>query len=121
MTAVRTIRAGRLGLRQFPRARLVTVGAIKKSAGRTHFYAVATLRTVKPAAVRSNNRVRSASTGFDGILAHPFVADTSATLAENAALRIVGHHRRQVSLGLVILFLGEAFFESTPVKGQLLQ
>src|SRR2546428_817650 len=108
-------------MRGLPRAGLVTVGCVEQSAGWANFDAVATLRTVEPAAVGSNYRIGAASACFDSIFAHPFITDTRAALAENAALRIVGHHRREVFFRVVVFLFGEALFESTPVKRHLLQ
>src|SRR6476659_11399940 len=99
----------------------MTVGAIEQSTGGTNFDAVAALRTVEPAAIGSDHSSSAAATGFDRIFAHPFVANARAAFTENAALRIVCHHRREVSFGLVILFFGETLFQSTPIKGHLLQ
>src|SRR6185437_5152391 len=44
-----------------------------------------------------------------------------AALAENASLRIVRDHWREIALGVVVLFLGETFFEAAPVERHLLQ
>ena len=100
---------------------LVAVCAVEQRAGRAHFNAVPALRTVQPAAKRADDRVRSAIAGFDGFFTHPLVANTRATLAENAPLRIVGDHRRKVSLRFRILSLREALFQVSPIESQFLQ
>ncbi len=121
LTAVGAERAGRGRAAQFPRARLMSVRRVEKRARRADLYAVAALRAVEPAAVGSDDRVRAPAPGLDGVLAHPLVADTRAALTENAALRIVGDHWREILLGRVVLLLGEALFEVAPVEDHLLQ
>src|SRR6266516_6412200 len=83
LAAVRTIRAGGNSLAQFPRPGLMPVGRVKQRPGGADFDAVAALRTVQPAAVRADHSVCAPATGFDGILAHPFVADARASFAED--------------------------------------
>src|SRR5882672_3411631 len=121
LAAVGTIGAGGNSLRQLPRARLMAVGAIEQRAGGTNFNAVATLRTVEPAAVGSNHGIGASSAGFDGVFAHPFVADARATFAENATLRIVGHDRGKIFLRIVVFLFDEALFQSTPIESDFLQ
>ena len=99
----------------------MAVSGVEQCSGRTNFDAVAALRTVEPAAVSSNDCIRAATTGFDGVFAHPLVADARATFAENATLRIVCDHRRKIFLGMVVFLLSEAFFETAPVERHLLQ
>ena len=99
----------------------MTVGCVQQCAGRANLNAVTALRTIQPTAVRANHGVGAAIAGFDRFFAHPFVADARATLAENAALRIVGDHRRKISLRLGVLTFDESLFEIAPVESQLLQ
>src|SRR5438132_7587649 len=80
LAAVRTVGAGGNCLAQFPRPGLMPVSRVKQSPGGADFNAVAALRTIQPATVRANHTVCAAATGFDGILAHPFVADARASL-----------------------------------------
>src|SRR5262249_961981 len=121
LAAVRTEITGRNGLRELPRTRLVTISRVEQCSRRANFDAVAALRAIKPAHVRADNGVCAAAAGFDRLFAHPLVANARAALAENAALRIVRHHRREIALGVVVLAFGEAFFEAAPVKRHLLQ
>src|SRR5205807_2681194 len=100
---------------------LMAIGSIQQGARRTNFDAVAALRAIQPAAERADDRIRAPITGFNRLLAHPFVADPRATLAENATLRIVCHHRRKISLCLRILFFDETFFEIPPIESKFLQ
>src|SRR5690349_23134066 len=97
-------------LRELPRTRLVTIRRVEQRSGRTNLDAVAALRTIEPAEIGSDNCVRAAAAGFDRFFAHPLVANARATLAQNAALRIVRDHRREIALGVIVLLLGEAFF-----------
>src|SRR6185503_13882778 len=76
---------------------------------------------IEPTAVGADNRIGAASTRFDSIFAHPLIANAGAALAKNATLRIVGHHGRKISFGLIVLLFDEALFETTPVKRHLLQ
>ena len=99
----------------------MAIGSVEQRAGGTDFDAIATLRTVEPAAVSADDSAGAASSRFNRVLAHPFVADARAAFAENAALRIVSNDGREISFGIVILLFSETFFESTPVKGHLLQ
>ena len=97
------------------------VRAVEQGSGGTDFDAVAALGTIQPAAISPDNRVGAPITGFDRFFAHPFIANAGATLAENAALRIVCHHRRKITFGPRVLVFDEAFFEIAPIKSQLLQ
>src|SRR5438445_10345864 len=99
----------------------MTISSIQQSSRRANFNAIAALGTIQPATVSSDYSVRATIAGFDRVFAHPLVADARATLAENAALRIVSDHRRQVFLGLVVLLFREPLFEIAPIKRQLLQ
>src|SRR5438128_8471430 len=97
------------------------IGSVEERAGRTDFDAVAALGTIEPPAVSSNNRAGAAIARFDGLLAHPFVADARAALAEDATLRIVGDHRRKIFFRVVVFLFGEALFQIAPIEGLLLQ
>src|SRR5207249_11103073 len=99
---------------------LMTISSLKQSSRRTNLDAVAALRTIQPPAERADDSVRTAIAGFDRFLAHPFIADTRATLAENAALRIVGDHRRKILLRFGVLAFNESLFQVAPVESQLL-
>src|SRR5262249_9564937 len=109
------------GLIQFPRPMLMPVCSVEQRSGGADFDTVATLRTVQPVAVRADDGARAAIAGFDRLLAHPFVADPGASLAENAALRIVRDHRRQIFFWVIILLLSETLFQIAPVESLLLQ
>ena len=63
----------------------------------------------------------AAIAGFDRVFAHPFVADARATLAQDAALRIVCDHRGKIFFRIVVFLFGKAFFQIAPVEGHLLQ
>src|SRR2546429_7181408 len=121
LTAVRAVSAGRNCLRQFPWSMLMTISSIKQGSCRADLYTVAALRTIQPAAERADNCVRATIARFDRFFAHPLVADTRATLAEDAALRIVGNHGREILLGLGILAFNESLFEIAPIESQLLK
>src|SRR5712691_6397942 len=82
LASVRTVRAGGNSLAQFPRPGLVPVSRVKQRPGGADFDAVAALRTIQPATVRADHSVCTAAPGFDGILAHPFIADARASFAE---------------------------------------
>src|SRR6185369_12878728 len=99
----------------------MAISTVEQSPGGTDFNTVAALRTIQPPAIRPDNGVRAAIAGFDGLLAHPFVADACAALTQNATLRIVRHHRRKISFRLVVLFLSKALLEIAPVKSLFLQ
>src|SRR6266850_5489569 len=99
----------------------MTIGSIQQGTGRTNLYAVATLGTVEPAAVGSDYGIRAAAAGFDRVFPHPFIADACAAFAEDATLRIVCHHRREVLLGIVIFLFSEPLFQAAPIKSHLLQ
>src|SRR2546423_708636 len=100
---------------------LMAICSIEQRAGRTNLNAVTALRTVQPAAVRSNDRACAAIAGLDRLLAHPFIAHARATLAKDAALRIVGDHRGKIFFRMIVLLLGEALFKVTPIESLLLQ
>src|SRR5450432_2011692 len=121
LAAVRAEGASRNRLGQFPRTRLVPIGAVEQGPRRTDFDAVATLRTVQPATVSADDGIRTAPPGLDGVFTHPLVAHSSAALAKDAALRIVGNHWRKVSFRLSILAFRKALFETAPIKCHLLQ
>src|SRR4051794_32536306 len=99
----------------------MTIGRVKQSSGRADFYAVAALRAVEPAAVSSNDSVRAAPACFNRIFAHPFVADARAAFAENAALRVVRHNRREIFFRLRVLALGKTLLKAAPIESHLLQ
>src|SRR5437016_12363530 len=99
----------------------MTISSIQQSSRRTNFNAIATLGAVQPAAISSDYRVRTAIAGLDCIFAHPLVADARAAFAQDATLRIVGDHRRQIFFRMVILLFREALFEIPPIESQLLQ
>src|SRR5260370_34351714 len=99
----------------------MAISAVEQSPGRADFDAVAALRTIQPAAVSADDRIRAAIAGFDRVFAHPFVADARATLAEDAALRIVCDHRGEIFLGMVVFLFSEALFQIAPVERHLLQ
>ncbi len=108
-------------LREFPWTCLMAVSCIEQRAGRTNLDAVSALRTIEPAEIRADDGVRAAPAGFDRVFAHPLVANARAAFAENAALRIVCDHRREISLGVVVFLFGETFFEAAPVERHLLE
>src|SRR5262249_39110807 len=83
LTTVRAISAGRNGLRQFPRAMLVPVGAVKQRSRRTNLDAIAALGTVKPAAERADDCISAAITRFNCFFTHPLVAHACAAFAKN--------------------------------------
>src|SRR5437762_2221589 len=99
----------------------MAISSIEQSTGWANFDAVATLRTVEPAAVGTDNSICSASAGFNSVLAHPLIANTRASFAENAALRVVCHHGRKILFGIIVFLFGETLFESAPIKRHLLQ
>src|ERR1043166_8919160 len=76
-------------LRELPRTRLVTIRRVEQRSGRTNLDAVAALRTIEPAEIRSDHRVRATTTGLNRFFAHPLVTDARAAFAENAALRLL--------------------------------
>src|SRR5690242_909351 len=89
-------------LREFPRSCLMAISRVEQRSGRTNLDAVAALRTIEPAHVSADDGVRAPAARFDRLFAHPLVAHARATFAENAALRIVRHHRREIALGVVV-------------------
>src|SRR3954462_15702880 len=97
------------------------VGAVEQRSGRANFNAVAALRAVQPAAKGADDGIRAPIAGFDRLFAHPLITDARATLAENATLRIVSHHGREIFLRLSVLAFYEALFEIAPVESQFLQ
>src|SRR5687767_1759522 len=97
------------------------VSRVEQRAGRTNLDTVSTLRTIEPSEIGADDGVRAAPTRFDCVFTHPLVADACAAFAENATLRIVCNHRREISLGVVVLLLSEPFFQAAPVKRHLLQ
>ncbi len=99
----------------------MSIGCVEKRAGRTNFNTVSALRTIEPAEVCADNCVRPASSGFDRVFSHPFVANSSATFAEDAALRIVSDHRRKIFFGMVVLLFREPFFKAAPIESHLLE
>src|SRR2546421_10836010 len=100
---------------------LVAIGAVQQRSRRTDFNAVAALRAIQPAAKRADDCIGAAIAGFDCFFTHPLVADARAALAQDAPLRIVRDHRRQILLGLRVLTFDESFFKIAPIKSQLLQ
>src|ERR1043166_2032074 len=98
----------------------MTISSVEQGSRRTDFDAVAALRTIQPAAECADDRVRAAIAGFDRFFTHPLVAHARASLAQDATLRIVGDHRRQISLGLRVLSFDESFFEVAPIEGEFL-
>src|ERR1041384_2522188 len=100
---------------------LMSIGSIEQRPRRTALDTVAALRTIQPAAERTDDCVGATIPGFDCFLTHPLVADACASLAQDATLRIIRHHRRQISLSLRVLPFDETLFEVAPVKSQLLQ
>src|ERR1043166_9612167 len=100
---------------------LMPIRSIEQRSRRTNLDAIAPLRTIQPAAERANDRVRATIARFDGFFTHPLIAHARAALAEDAALRIVGDHRRKILLRLRILAFDESFFEIPPVESQFLQ
>src|SRR2546427_12885027 len=99
----------------------MAISPVKQGSGGANLDAVATLGTIQPATVRSDYGVSTAVAGFDCLFTHPFVTDARAALAQDATLRIVCHHRRQVFFRMVVLLFREALFEIAPVESQLLQ
>src|SRR3954468_14120562 len=99
----------------------MTIRSVKQRSRRADFNAVAALRAVKPATIVADDSVSPTATRLDRVFTHPLIAHTRTSLAENAALRIVSYDRRQIFFGMIVLLLGEAFFESTPIEGHLLQ
>jgi hypothetical protein len=99
----------------------MTIGRVQQCTCRTNLNAVATLRTVKPAAVGSDYRIRTAAAGFDRVFAHPLIANASAAFAEDATLRIVRNHRRKVSLRIIVFLFSEPLFQAAPIESHLLQ
>src|SRR5262245_32626469 len=99
----------------------MTICRVEQCSSRTDLDAVAALRTIEPAKICADHGVRTTPTRFDRLFAHPFIANTRATLAENAALRIVCNHRREIFLGVIVFLFREAFFESTPVERHFLE
>src|SRR5437660_12697770 len=98
----------------------MSVRRIQQSSRRADLDAVAALRAVEPAAVCADDGVRAATARLYRVLAHPLVADARAALAEYAALRVVGDHRREEFFGRVVLPLREALFDVAPVEDHLL-
>src|SRR5438309_7508009 len=80
LTAIRTIGASGNSLCQFPGTRLMTIRSIEQRSRRTHFDAVAALRTVQPAAICSNHGIGAAPAGFNRVFTHPLVTDARAAL-----------------------------------------
>src|SRR6267378_2399127 len=99
----------------------MTVCGIQQRACGTDLDAVATLGAVEPTEICANDRVSPASTCLDCFFPHPFIADSRAAFTEDASLRIVSDHRREVSLGVVVFLLGEPLFHAATVECQLLQ
>ena len=99
----------------------MSIGSVKQSSSRANLDAVTALRTIQPAAERADDGVRAAISGFDRFFTHPFIADARATLAEDAALRIVCHHWGKIFFRMVVFLFGKAFFQIAPVESQLLQ
>src|SRR5688500_9291272 len=121
LTAITTEVEGRDHLGQLPWTCLVTICRVEQCAGWADLDAVATLRTVEPAKISADHSVRATATCFDRVLAHPFVANARTPFAENATLRIIRNHRREIFLGVVIFLFGEPFFETAPVEVHLLE
>ena len=99
----------------------MAVSSIQQRPGRADFDAVTALRTIQPAPEGSNHCIRAAIAGFDCFFTHPFIADTRAALAEDAALGIVRDDRRKILLRLRVFVFYETLFEIAPVEGQLLK
>src|SRR5438067_2108061 len=99
----------------------MAISSIQQSSRRTNLNAVAALGAIQPTTVSSDDSVRTTIAGFDRIFAHPLVADARAAFAENAALRIVGDHRRKILFRLRVFAFDESFFEIAPIKCQFLQ
>src|SRR5713226_6229637 len=99
----------------------MTITSVEQSPCGADFDAVAALRAIQPATISSNDGVRAPIAGFDRIFAHPLVADARATLAEDAALRIVCDHRGKIFFRIVVFLFGKAFFQVAPVESHLLQ
>src|SRR5690348_1346217 len=100
---------------------LMTVRPIEQRSRRTDFNAVAALGTIQPSAIGADDRIRTAIAGLDRLLTHPLVADTRATFAENAALRVVCDHRRKIFFRMIVFLFRESLFQVAPVKSLLLQ
>src|SRR5258707_15284305 len=98
----------------------MAISAVEQSPGGADFDAVPPLRKIHPAAVSADDRIRAAIAGFDRVLAHPLVTDARATLAEDAALRIVCDHRGEIFLRMVVFLFSKAFFQIAPVECHLL-
>src|SRR5712692_8270386 len=99
----------------------MSISSVKQRSGRTDFDAVTALGTIQPTTVSADHRVRPTITGFDRVFTHPLIADARATFAQNAALRIVRDHGRQIFFGLRVFLFDKTFFKVAPVEGQLLQ
>src|SRR4030095_2674542 len=99
----------------------MAICSVKQSAGGANLNAVSALRAVEPSHVSADDGMSTSSTGLDRIFSHPFVANSRAALTEDAALWFVRHHRRKVAFCRVVLFLGKAFFQATPIEGHLLE
>ena len=99
----------------------MTINAVEQSSCRADFDAVSALRTIEPAAVSSDDRIRAAISGFDGIFAHPFVANSRAAFADDTALRIVGDNRRQIFFRLDVFLFGKTLFDIAPIENDFLQ
>src|SRR4051794_27446677 len=100
---------------------LMTISSVEQRSRRTNFDAVAALRTVQPASECADDRVGAAIAGFDCFFAHPLIAHARASFAQDATLRIVGDHWRQIALGLRVLSFDESLFKIAPIESQLLQ
>src|SRR5205085_12323045 len=105
----------------FPRPRLMAIGSVKQGSRRADLDAVAALRAIQPAAESADDGVCAAIAGLDRFFTHPLIADTRATLAEDAPLRIVGDHRRKICFRLRIFAFDETLFEVAPIESQLLK
>src|SRR5678816_1201259 len=99
----------------------MTIDAVKQRPSWADLDAVAALRAIQPAAVRSYHGINAAVSCLDGVFAHPFVANTRAAFAENASLRIVRYDRRKIFLGLGVFLFCKSLFHITPVKDHFLE
>src|SRR5438094_4313587 len=99
----------------------MAISTIEQCSLWTNFDAIAALRAIQPTAVSSDDYICSAIARFDGLLAHPFITYPRATLAEDAALGIVGNHRRKIFLRLGIFLFDKTLFQIAPIESQFLQ
>src|SRR5438067_847740 len=98
----------------------MAIGSVKQGSRRANLDAIAALRTIQPSAEPANARVGAAIAGFARFFTHPLIADTSATLAEDAALRIVGDHGGKIFFRLRIFAFNKALFQVAPIESQFL-